>query len=48
MSVAAAMAPDDLSICDIGAKAKVQSSKSKAQSLCWSSRFSVSGKQAKA
>jgi hypothetical protein len=32
MSVAAAMAPDDLSICDIAREAKVPSPKSKAQS----------------
>src|ERR1039457_6123771 len=31
-SVAAAMEPDDLSICDIGRKARVQSPKAKAQS----------------
>src|ERR1700690_3074820 len=33
-SVAAAMAPDDLSICDIARKAKAQSPKSKVQSAC--------------
>jgi hypothetical protein len=32
MSVAAAIEPDDLSICDIGREAKVQSPKAKAQS----------------
>jgi hypothetical protein len=33
MRVAAAIAPDDLSICDIAREAKVQSPKAKAQSL---------------